>query len=470
MNMETMTLLMAIIAILFVCLAILLILVWQMRARYRRRIESLSLPKTAIDNQDAIEAPPAQKTVQWSEVQSLLPDTFEILPRIPLSSSLVRVEAPFAQAALHGLAGAAPSLLMAMKGDQYFKIIGPPGVLEQNLLFLHDRTGRMLGDFIGEDGKIVSKARFQPAGNDLSAAATAACVFQVLSVATAQYYLHSITESLQNIQERLDEIEAKLEGQQHGKVLGAMSVMSEIYTHNLKMIDRTGDIDWGMPTEAEFWSRMATAETGLREVIHGVEYEVKGKLQKWISSVSMIDPAGNRVRITETVGTRSDIIEEQIELYAREFNIYRMALFAMMRWYQVVLSYDARSNFSRLSNRYNGLVAFLGDRLAFLNHFFGENNDFIFVPTGESWKDIAVASIPVYGLYRVYRDEKRMSRLAERLEPLYSAHWKSLVPLKDFYDSLSTPTEFHLRLEKGRGKPRLALFAHPNPESEPCNG
>ena len=106
--------------------------------------------------------------------------------------------------------------------------------------------------------------RFADSAKSLSTTATAAATFQVLSVATSQYYLHQINGSLSEIDQKVDSLNKKMEHRQLGEILAASSVIDEIYEGNLSHIATTGMVDWQAPDKVEFWTRMANAETALR--------------------------------------------------------------------------------------------------------------------------------------------------------------------------------------------------------------
>jgi len=403
--------------------------------------------------------------VSWDEVQRLLPDSFELAS--PHQKKLKEIKTPYVQTIVHGLASATPPLITALNSGKYLKIIGPPDALAQNLPFLKDKAGNILGEYLGPDGKIAFKARFEVASPSLNGAAAAACVFQFLSVATAQYYLHEITQSLQTIEKKADQILVKLESQQRGKALAALEIIKEVYSHNLRAIGRTGELDWSMPSKTEFWSRMSSAETSLRELIYSLESEITTKLQSIMSDVSTTDKNGDLVRVKDTVNERAEIINRMIDIYSHDLDVYRVALLGTMQWYQVVLAFDTKSNFSNLESRYNSMIQFIHNRNVFLREVC---NTFNFVTTDAGTKFTVVDGFLVFSspggyivrefILKPSRERKRQV-LSKKINDVSVPYWESVMNLSKFEKSIESPRDFFLALDRGE-KQTLTLLTAPD--------
>lgn len=328
-----------------------------------------------------------RSSIEWEGIQKYLPDIIQNVTDNNKGESINNN--PWVQSCLHGIANATPSIFTAFQSGKYLKIIGPPAALDKTLRNIRDKQGNILGGLADESGTIRGQTRFEKGAGSLNAAASAAVIFQILSVATSQYYLHNISTSLQNIENKINDINVKLESRQLGEIKAAIDIIDEIYSGNIRLINSTGCVEWQAPDKIEFWTRMANAERDLRSNIHALENEIMHHLKK-ISDKVRKD--GERKR--ESFNQHREILDELKEFQNTSVvRYYLLALRGMMRWYQIVLSFDAHSWEVINKGRYDQMTKFVQKRNTFLNQLDSEYRFIIERPDGNSWRDNAIIGV-----------------------------------------------------------------------------
>ncbi|MDF7800017.1 hypothetical protein P4C99_11130 [Pontiellaceae bacterium B1224] len=334
--------------------------------------------KTALPKTGAV--PP----VQWEEVQRHLPATITqgsgAKQGMPISN-------PWIQSGLNGLLDAAPSLHTAANSGKYLEIIGPPEALAAGVLRQTDKHGDILGGIVDENNQILRQTRFADSANSLSAAATAAATFQVLSVATSQYYLHQINSSLRKIDLKVESLNNKMECRQLGEIQYAIATIDEIYNGNLSHIEATGMVDWQAPDRVAFWTRMANTETALRTNAAALEAEIMTALQ---GLSSKLKKDGKRVNVSYTA--HRELLKELENLHgSHNVQHYLLALRGMVRWYQVVLSFDSLSQQVVDNGRYDAMIKYIKERAGVMESIRDEYEFILDGQKGVAGKDKAMA-------------------------------------------------------------------------------
>lgn len=326
--------------------------------------------------------------IAWTDVQWGLPKTLGVESIDGQRPDANPIANPWVQCGLHGLASAAPSIHTAASSGKYLKIIGPPAALDGTLEHLRDKQGNILGGLVGKGStKLKRQTRFEQASGSLNAAAATAATFQVLSVATAQYYLHNISKSLESIETKIDDLKLKLESRQLGEIKGALETIDEVYARNLRSIENTGSIDWQAPDKIEFWTRMANAEQDLRANVHALEQDIRHELDAIVKKVR----SGEKRR-KESYKEHQQILGELHNFQqAAIVQNYLLALRGMMRWYQVVLAFDAHTWNGLEGGRYEQMVQFVRERHTYFSQL-ADSQDFILKrPDGAGWKDTLIS-------------------------------------------------------------------------------
>ncbi|UDQ99435.1 hypothetical protein AAEX28_04945 [Lentisphaerota bacterium WC36G] len=324
------------------------------------------------------------KNVKWSEIENLFEGN---LIATSNKKQTNKVNNPWIQNSLNGLLNVTPSLPSAVNSNKYLKVIGPPEAFDGKLIHQIDRDGNILGGLTNKkDKKIVRQKRFDSA-NDLKSPAIAATIFQIASVATSQYYLHNISNSLSNINNKMADICQNIENKKYSKIKTANEIIEEIYYGNMKIIERTGSIIWQPRDNMEFWTRMSHAETSLRENLYVLESEIKQQFNGMIQQI--VDKDGNRIK--ESYRNHTVLLKKLKEFHnSNTPYFYIMAIKGLMQWYQLTLAFDSHkiNDFSLFSNgRYDQMVKFVKERTIFLNKL-KENYEIIFSrPNGKSFID-----------------------------------------------------------------------------------
>lgn len=327
-------------------------------------------------------SPPNDETLvtTWGEIEEYLPDTVRI-SQMPEKTS--PVNAPLLQGILHGLANAAPSLYTAVTSGQCFRVIGPPEALSGTLSHMLDKQGNVLGGMLDESGKLAAQKRFEDMSGALNGAAAAAAIFQVLSVVTAQYYLHQISTSLANIESKVSDIHRKLSNQQLGDIAGAIETIDEIYAANVRRVEETGQLDWQAPDKIEFWTRISNAEQALRRNVIALEREATQDITKISNKVR-----DGQERRKESFDEHRELLQELRDWQDSEVvSNYLLALNGMLKWYQITLAFDSQSIGGMQNGRYEQMVKYIKERRAAFGPLKREHTFILNRPDGTSWKD-----------------------------------------------------------------------------------
>ncbi|WP_300670193.1 hypothetical protein [Desulfoluna sp.] len=403
----------------------------------------------------------AEKTepVSWEEIQPFLSGFVQ--PASP-QRSVKPISNPWVQSGLNGLLGTAPSLYTAANSGKYLKIIGPPEALAGTLGNMLDKEGNILGGLVNESGKLAGQTRFASASESLKAPAVAAATFQVLSVVTSQYYLQEISSSLESIESKIDDLVVKLESRQIGEIKGAIETIDEIYHANVRHIEETGGVSWQSPEKTEFWTRMGHAESNLRSNIHALEHEIYPDLRTISDKVR----SGEK-RTKESFNEHLQLLDEVKEFQGSStVRYYLLALRGMMRWYQVVLSFDAQKHVVAQNGRYEQMVKFVKERSHYMDQILWEYHFILERPQGSSWKDnmktgaaVLGATLIPGGIFttagvgagvhykRLKSFEKGKEKAQEGLQAEESPLFETVHCFGEMTSSFSSPQEFYLTID-----------------------
>ena len=318
--------------------------------------------------------------VTWEKVKEHLPASIR---ECSMTRCVKPISIPWVQSGINGLMGAIPALHTAMNSSRYLEIIGPPEALATEVIRQTDKQGRILGGILDKNGKLQAQTRFKDAAGSLNTAAAAAATFQILSVATSQYYLHQINHSLSEISIKVDTLIKKMEYKQLGEIQGAIEIIDEIYNANLSSIETTGRVAWQAPDKVEFWSRMGNAEKALRENVRALEGELAGRVKE-IS----VEVRKDEDRVKESYKKHIDVLGKLKELHQSGIvHYYLLALRGMIRWYQLVLAFDCYSLEITEKGRYNAMTKYIDERYNFLMLLCKEYQFVLERPDGESLID-----------------------------------------------------------------------------------
>lgn len=421
------------------------------------------------------------QSVKWEDIQQYLPDMIQQSSDTKRES--IPVSNPWIQCGLNGIANAAPSIYTAANSGKYLKIIGPPEALAGTFQHMTDKQGNILGGLVDKSGTIRGQTRFEASSASLNATAAAAATFQILSVVTAQYYLHEISTSLKNIEKKLDVLILKMESKQLGEIKGAIETINEIYDGNIRHIESTGDIDWQAPDKVEFWTRIANAETALRANLHALEKEISNGLKKISEKVR-----NGRKRTKESYNEHRNLLKDLNEFLQSDIvHYYILALQGMMRWYQLVLAFDSHSHEVIKKGRYEQMVKFVKDRNYFFTHLTDEYKFILDRPDGASWKDILKAEVIGAGgsvlisspfsffgrfITQTIKDKREASFEADKEAAITVAEDRGSLlfgtseQFRQLTNSFTKPQKFYLESKKTGIKDELVLMLE---KSENCS-
>lgn len=432
-----------IVAIIIVLCAVALavLFLWQQRSAVQTSvIERTTSP-------DSLEA--------WEEIQPHLPEGWSLVSALPaeVAGTLQPVDSVHAEAVIRGLGQAAPTLLTAVGGDQVFRMVGPPKALEElsagTVDFLRDKSGRQLMSMTGSDGRIAYNARVENVGGELRGAAAAACIFQGLSVVTAQYYLHGINKNLTQISGKMSDVLGKLADQRWAKLRAAQDVVLEV-NRDVANKNGRGILPQQLDATAEFWTRMANAETALREVIHECEHDYQRQRTKFLAGLCQQQSDGSMVRKRTNQRTDIEHWSECLEWHNTVGEIHVSAVRAMAIWYQIILTHDSLTRHTGVSGRYGAMVLFMRERAEFFDRWQGDLN--ILLADDETTitddvKDLASGALwlATYGTFHPARTTKRRHlESAEALVDSYNARRLEMQPLLDMVRAMESPSTFYL--------------------------
>ena len=410
----------------------------------------------------------------WDEIEGFLPDSIRVSPAPKTSSP---VKAPLAQGVLNGLANAAPSLFTAANGGQCFRVIGPPEALSGTLSHMLDKQGNILGGMLDDSGKIAGQKRFEDMSGSLNGAAAAAAVFQVLSVVTAQYYLHQISTSLANIESKVSDIHRKLSNQQFGDIAGAIETIDEIYAANVRRVEETGQLDWQAPDKVEFWTRIANAEQALRRNVIALEKEIAQDIT--IISNKVRD---GQERRKESFDEHRELLQELRDWQESEaVNNYLLALNGMLKWYQITLAFDSQTIGGMQNGRYEQMVKYIKERQAAFGSLKREHAFILDRPDGTSWKDdLRTGSAllmgafwgPLAGYTIHHTRQKNFKRDRGEAMKQLSQHevavFKTSARFESFAEALNKPNDFYIESMIDGGTLALCLSVNDDSNYGAC--
>ncbi len=431
-------------------------------------------PHSEGDADDVPHAPAVVATTAWEDIQAKLPQGWARLSTVPArhAGTLVPVDSPYVEGLVRGLANVAPTWA-ASSGEHLFRMIGPPSALDGlasgQLDWVYDKAGRQLMTLRGPGGEFVSNARVVNITGSAQAATAAACVFQVLSVVTAQYYLHGINTALSKISEQAAAILGKLNDQRWGKYLAAADVVMEVERDVLGRMGK-GTLPQHLDASIEFWTRMASVETALREVIAECELDYTRRRDSAVSVLCKQQSTGEWVRRPTAQRDEIKQWDETREWQQSVGTLHLAGVRMMVLWYQVVLTHDTIVSSSRIRERYTSLMDFVAARADFLNGV-GRDGDMILAQEGTTFadgaKDIASAFLEgfTYGLLRPARTTEDAHLAAGRaLAESYTQTLSAAKPVLEFARAPAHPSTFYI--ESCEGKLDILVAKPPSVQSE----
>jgi hypothetical protein len=394
--------------------------------------------------------------VEWTEIQPHLPEDWSFVSDLSaeVAGTLKPASSVYSEALVRGLAQAAPSLLTAVRGGQTFRMIGPPEALKAldagTVDFLRDTSGKQLMTLRGADGKFAHQARVENVGNEVRGAAAAACIFQVLSVVTAQYYLHDINKNLTQISDKISEVLGKLDDQRWAKLRAAQDIVDEV---NRDVAQNSGPVS--LPhqhdTIVEFWTRMSDAETSLREVIRECDHDYERHQAKFVSELCERKSGADWVRKRTHQRTDIEHWNECLKWHQTVGEVQMAAVRAMVLWYQVVLTRDSLTQQQKVPNRYAAMVLFVTQRAEHMDRWW-RDRDILLAQEGKTFTDGVkdVASALLCGATLSLADpagttERRHLKSASELASVFEARRIQVQPLLQMVRAQQSPSTFYIR-------------------------
>ena len=205
-----------------VALALVALLIFVLVRSRPRRMVDVPRERSAREAAEPVPEPPEQTPARYTrlalgdvERPSAVIEPIEPLPETrlrPLSVGERKLEA------LQTVLRHAPKLAKnaSTAASRTYALRFPPevaaGIRSNSLRVMQSAEGGLRGVAVDAQGKIVSHATLVPASS-ARVAAVAAGVFQVLAIATAQYYLPQINRRLARIEQGIKEIQEHLESQ-----------------------------------------------------------------------------------------------------------------------------------------------------------------------------------------------------------------------------------------------------------------
>ena len=205
-----------------VVLALVALLIFALVRSRPRRMVDVPRERLARGETEPVPEPSEVTPRQYSrlvlgdvERPSAVIEPFESLPESRLRPlPVTKQQLGQLQAVFRHAPGLAKSAATASSNTYVLRF--PPevaqGIRSNSLRIMQSAEGGLRGVAVDAQGKIVSHATLVPASS-VRVAAIAAGVFQVLAVATAQYYLPQINRRLARIEQGIKEIQEHLESQ-----------------------------------------------------------------------------------------------------------------------------------------------------------------------------------------------------------------------------------------------------------------
>ena len=233
-----------------------------------------------------------------------------------------------------------PILNLALRKGKIVEIVGPPEVLKglrngTMALMRKRKNGKDLGTVVWNDSKKISgQAELQK----MRTFVAPAMAFQLLAIATSQYYLVEINQQLERILEGIQEILRRMQLEAWGKSRGARRTVLEVADH----------LDNLPENSQEFWSRLGAAEQGANAIIEESERNIRQYCDR------VHQQAGgkpNREEVGKLLETSGPFLED--------VSIYFDAVRSRLAWFRVVLAHDYRWNPSLGETRKSQMFALL---------------------------------------------------------------------------------------------------------------
>lgn len=235
-------------------------------------------------------------------------------------------------AVLEKLVASMPLIAQALKKGRIVEIVGPPellkGLKDGSVNLAKDKWGNYFG-FYRESG--ANKISGQVLFRNVRAFVAPAMAFQVLAIATQQYYLHSIDKKLDALLVRIKHILQRMRAESWGKLRGAQNTIEDI---RIQMAAEAVAI-------AEFWPRLANVEQDVNAVMD----EAKDNLVRFCERVESTANRGG------SPGDCRKLLEEADADFRLDLGLYQEAARARLLWFQVVLIHDARVSPSSMDTR-----------------------------------------------------------------------------------------------------------------------
>lgn len=205
-----------VVVLIAIALPILLFVIIRLRPR---RMVNVPSERPTEEVHEPVPQPPEQHPTEYSrlvlgdvEYPSAVIEPFESLPESRLKPlSVGKPQLAQLQTIFRHAPGLAKSAATASSNSYVMRF--PPevaeGIRNNSLKVMQSAEGGLRGVAVDAQGKIVSHATLVPASK-IRMAAIAAGVFQVLAVATAQYYLPQINRRLARIEQGIHDIQEHL--------------------------------------------------------------------------------------------------------------------------------------------------------------------------------------------------------------------------------------------------------------------
>lgn len=218
-----------------------------------------------------------------------------------------------------------PNASQALRQGKIVEIVGPPelvrGLKDGTVTLLRDGQGRYLGSAVKEGTPGIS---YQARLKELKPIVAPAIAFQVLAIATQQYYLVSINEKLDEILIGVKHLLEQMRSEAWGKVVGAEHTIREV-SHQLA----AGSIE-----TAEFWPRLANAEQNLNAVMNQSKRNLAAFSAR-VETATSRDPSPG--------DCRKLLVDTEAE-FLPDLMLYQAATRSRVSWFRVALARDAAVN------------------------------------------------------------------------------------------------------------------------------
>lgn len=291
---------------------------------------------------------------------------------------------------LGGVLQCLPALAAELQAEGKYAVRLAPealaGLRSGELRWMYDRQGEQLCDVVAKNGRVQHKGRLRPLdpGPQMAAA-----VFQVLSVVTAQYYLHEISQELKSIGREVRALRDTQLDLVAGQLHAASAIILEMHALTFDGLEAGRSLA-ELPEPDEFWSRLSNAELAIRSVIETSELAYNRAFAGAFAALSETKD-GARVRRVVTEAAEKRALTE-FNGWADDWGpLWWAGVRAMADWHSVVLARAALTDSRTLATRMTQLeVAWRGFERFGLR--VAEDVTWIAQQTPEHWADIGATA------------------------------------------------------------------------------